>query len=80
MEHVPGNLTAYIYFWDDLYGIKFRGWWISPRVGSANVWAFNEDHLAMTPPVDHWHVPWDGRVDVSILIQFHSALPSTSPA
>jgi len=59
----PGGVTVLIYFWDERDGPSFSGWWFGPKVGGDQVWAYNGNKAAPSPPPSGWKVPWDGAVD-----------------
>mmetsp|Transcript_87148 Transcript_87148/g.255076 ORF Transcript_87148/g.255076 Transcript_87148/m.255076 type:complete len:878 (+) Transcript_87148:90-2723(+) len=67
-EKVSG-LDIMLYFWDERDGPSFSGWWFGPKVGGDQVWAYNGDKSANTPPLGSWKVPWDGPVDQSLRLQ-----------
>ena len=57
-----------VYFWDDRDGAQLQGWWVSPEVGGANVWAMNPEGLNDNePPQKGWKVPWHGEVDSKVV-------------
>lgn len=76
-------VTVLIYYWDDRDGKSFHGWWFGPKVGGDQVWAYNSDvnKTASLPPVDGWHVPWDGPLDTKLRLTYGgvSNVPSMVP-
>jgi len=71
----PNSVSVLIYFWDERDGPSFSGWWFGPKVGGDQVWAYNADKAAPTPPLSNWKVPWDGPVDASLRLSQGGAPP-----
>merc|ERR1712039_721977 len=70
VEPTAGNVTVLIYYWDERDGPAFMGWWFGPKVGGDQVWAYNGNKGAPTPPTSGWHVPWDGPEDKSLQLTY----------
>jgi len=71
-----GAVTVLIYFWDERDGPAFSGWWFGPKVGGDQVWAYNSNKVASSPPAGGWTVPWDGPVDNTLSLTHAGAGPA----
>jgi len=67
-EASPTNVL--IYFWDERDGATFGGWWLGPKVGGDQVWAYSMNKTSSLPPANGWKVPWDGPVDDSLVLSY----------
>eukprot|EP00442_Polarella_glacialis_P029701 CAMPEP_0115159560 /NCGR_PEP_ID=MMETSP0227-20121206/70284_1 /TAXON_ID=89957 /ORGANISM="Polarella glacialis, Strain CCMP 1383" /LENGTH=207 /DNA_ID=CAMNT_0002571293 /DNA_START=46 /DNA_END=666 /DNA_ORIENTATION=+ len=66
-QNVNGS-EVLLYYWDERDGASVSGWWFGPKVGGDQVWAFQPNRLAQTPPKMGWKVPYDGPVDQTFMI------------
>merc|ERR1712151_978604 len=68
------GMDVMVYFWDQRDGPSFCGWWIGPKIGGDQAWAYNPDIVAQTPPTSGWKIPYNGPVDQTMLL---SPVPGT---
>jgi hypothetical protein len=55
--HTNG-LDVMIYFWDKRDGAAVSGWWIGPKIGGDQVWAYHASKTASSPPKTGWKVAY----------------------
>ena len=72
--------AAHVYFWDGRDGPSNWGWWVGPKIGGDDVWAYNPTRNGSSknknPPCTGWQVP-PGLPDEELFVE---ELPAPPPS
>lgn len=76
-EHTGSPVV--VYYWDEGVNSSFTGWWIGREVGGLDVWAFNSDTQALSPPETSWCIPYNAPVTDAVKFIYPAAKSKKRP-